>query len=161
MEISQHVPATEVVTSGLLTTFDHHVEGQNPHKLTVQITPGEHSTLSTIYIGNGKESVGIIQGSLFLDNDKKLEFMVNHSMNFSKILSEHRQHIPGVVKGTIAHLVGTGLVSKWSSDIEGSLSDDAKKMYGTNLAKDERLTVIPPTKETNNRYVVTRKVEEA
>ena len=154
METSSHNPTAEIVNSGFKTTFEHTV-GNVSKKLSVEVTPRENTRDKIIYIANGKENIGAVIGSLFVDNEQKLEFVVSHSKNFSK--DSKNGHIPGAVIGTIAHLVGSGIIERWYSDFPDSLSEDAVKMYGTRLANDGRFEVFSPSQETGFRYLVMRK----
>lgn len=86
--------------------------------------------------------------------DKAIEFRAVSSHNFTKY-SAFTAHMPRVVGRTIAEVVARGFVGRWYSDKSNALSEDALSLYGTYLAGDPRLEVIPPSPATENRYLVT------
>lgn len=154
METTSHSPTREILASGFKTSFDHKV-GDAVKNINVEVMPRESTRDDIIYIANGAENVGAVIGSLFLDTDEKLEFVTSHSKNFSRESKD--KYIPGVVSGTVAHLVGSGIIERWYSDFPDSLSEDAVKMYGSRLANDERFKVFEPSQETGFRYLVMRR----
>lgn len=154
METPSYNPTAEIVKEGFRTTFEHRVGGVAKN-LNIEVMPREDTRDDIIYIANGNENVGAVIGSLFMDEEQKLEFVTSHSKNFSK--ESINGHIPGAVTGTIAHLVGSGIIERWYSDFPDSLSEDAVKMYSSRLANDWRFIVHTPSQETGFRYLVMRK----
>lgn len=152
MEKSIFLPSELISRNEFSTRFDHQVN-ENRFEILVHIIP-INLGIFAIQIFADRNFVGLIAGTLSNDSDNKTTFTVHDSHNFTKHKSQ-ADHIPGVVGATVAHLVSSGLVNEWYSDIESKLSPDAKKMYGEYLAGDSRLKVDHPTEQIQRRYVVT------
>lgn len=149
-----NLSTTEILGTGLITTFQHHIEGDISKELLIEITTGFKKNDCTIYIQDNTRVLGTIEGSLYYTKNQKIDFIAQTSRNNSNFPSK-AGHVRGVVNGAIAHLVYSAIIDRWySGDI---LSEDAKKMYSTHLAGDERLLVYPPSDETDNRYLIMRK----
>lgn len=123
-------------------------------KLDIVIQP-THTGYAQLLITNHHGVVGLLQGTIVLESDGKTAFQTYASHNLS---SRHGliPHVRGAVSATITHLLTSKLIDRWYSDVDENLSNDARKMYGKNLAGDPRLSVTPPS-GTVNRYVITTK----
>lgn len=134
-----------------LLIFNHKF-GDNSKYLRVLVEPawGAKNRQHIIITDEKNNVIGIIGGHLKIDSDQLVAFSVDTLAN---TVEKHTPlHIPRAVGATIIELVSSGIIERWYSS--RYLSNDAKKMYDEYLAADKKLTVVPPSAETQFRYVI-------
>ena len=99
---------------------------ENLHGMRLSIVPIEEGEIAIRIFAGGKFT-GLICGRLYAELENKTLFIANSSSNMTRIEPEEYR-VPGVVRSTIVHVLSTGVIEEWRSDVEGKLSDGTKKM---------------------------------